>query len=76
MEQSLVDILNRVRNLFFKYGVRNVSMDDICKNIGISKAKLHQIFTSKSDLVEKLLELERENFEIIFSTYNLSLIHI
>jgi TetR/AcrR family transcriptional regulator, cholesterol catabolism regulator len=70
MEPSLVEILNRVRNLFFKHGVRNVSMDDICKETGISKNKLYQIFSSKNDLVEKLLELERENFEIIFSTYN------
>jgi TetR/AcrR family transcriptional regulator, cholesterol catabolism regulator len=70
MEQSLVDILNRVRDLFFKHGVRSVSMDDICSDIGISRNKLHQVFTSKNDLVEKLLQLERENFEIIFSTYN------
>jgi TetR/AcrR family transcriptional regulator, cholesterol catabolism regulator len=70
METSLVDILNRVRDLFFKYGVRNVSMDDICKDIGVSKNKFHSLFPNKNVLVEKLLELERENFEIIFSTYN------
>jgi AcrR family transcriptional regulator len=70
MEQSLVEILDRVRNLFFKYGVRSISMDDISRDTGISKKRLYSIFKSKNDLVEKLLELERVNFEIIFSTYN------
>ena len=68
MEQSLVEILEKVRDLFFKYGVRSMSMDDICREVGISRKKIYQIFTSKNDLVEKLLELERENFEIIFHT--------
>jgi len=70
MEQSLIEVLDRVRNLFFKYGVRSVSMDDICQDTGISKKSLSRIFKNKTDLVEKLLDLERENFEIIFSTYN------
>jgi TetR/AcrR family transcriptional regulator, cholesterol catabolism regulator len=70
MEQSLVEILDRVRNLFFKYGVRSISMDDISRDTGISKKRLYSIFKSKNNLVEKLLELERVNFEIIFSTYN------
>jgi AcrR family transcriptional regulator len=68
MEQFKVEILDRVRDLFFKYGVRSMSMDDICKEIGISRKKIYSIFTSKNDLVEKLLELERGNFEIIFDT--------
>ncbi|MEI6456838.1 MAG: helix-turn-helix domain-containing protein [bacterium] len=68
MEKSLVEILERVRELFFKYGVRSVSIDDICRDVGISKKKLYLHVKSKNELVEKLLELERENFEIIFST--------
>ena len=70
MDSTLTDVLERVRELFFKYGVRSVSMDDICRDVGISKKKLYQLFSSKNELVEKLLELERENFEIIFDTYD------
>jgi AcrR family transcriptional regulator len=70
MDAILTDVLERVRELFFKYGVRSVSMDDICRDLGISKKKLYQLFSSKNELVEKLLELERENFKIIFDTYN------
>lgn len=70
MDKALIDILESVRELFFKYGVRSVSIDDICRDIGISKKKLYQFVKSKNEIVEKLLELERENFEIIFETYN------
>jgi AcrR family transcriptional regulator len=70
MDSTLTEVLERVRELFFKYGVRSVSMDDICRDLGISKKKLYQLFSSKNELVEKLLELERVNFEIIFDTYS------
>jgi|WetSurMetagenome_2_1015567.scaffolds.fasta_scaffold08806_3 TetR/AcrR family transcriptional regulator, cholesterol catabolism regulator len=70
MDKELIDILERVRELFFKYGVRSVSMDDICRDIGVSKKRLYTYFQSKTELVSKLLELERRNFEIIFEHHN------
>ncbi|MBL7138193.1 MAG: helix-turn-helix transcriptional regulator [Bacteroidales bacterium] len=70
MDASLIDVLVRVRELFFKYGVRSVSMDDISRDLGISKKKLYQFVRSKRELVSRLLELERRNFEIIFEKYN------
>lgn len=70
MEKDFIEILEKVRELFYKYGVRSVSIDDICRETGISKKKLYQYVTSKNELVEKLLELERRNFEIIFETHN------
>jgi AcrR family transcriptional regulator len=68
MEKSLIEILEKVRDLFYKYGVRSMSMDDISHEVGISRKKLHDFFISKNNLVEKLLDLEREHFEIIFNT--------
>jgi len=70
MDDKLIDILERVRELFYRYGVRSVSMDDICRDLGLSKKKLYQFVNSKTALVEKLLELERQNFEVIFETHN------
>jgi TetR/AcrR family transcriptional regulator, cholesterol catabolism regulator len=70
MEKALIDILERVRELFFKYGVRSVSVEDICRDLGISKKKLYFHVTSKAELVRKLLDLERQNFEIIFDQHN------
>jgi AcrR family transcriptional regulator len=68
MEQSVVEILEKVRELFFKNGVRSMSIDGICREVGISRTTFHKLFTGKSDLVEKLLDLEREHFENIFDT--------
>jgi AcrR family transcriptional regulator len=70
MEITLINILERVRELFYKYGVRSVSIDDICRDLGISKKKLYQYVKGKNELVEKLLELERQNFEAIFDRNN------
>ena len=35
------------------YGVRSVSMDDIARQLGMSKKTLYQYFNDKTDLVEK-----------------------
>jgi len=70
MDDSLIEILVRVRELFFKFGVRSVSMEDISRDLGVSKKKLYQLVRSKKELVSRLLELERRNFEIIFEKYN------
>ena len=70
MEQLLIGILDKARDLFYREGVRNVSMDKIALESGISKYALLKVFKNKQTLVEKLLELERESFSVIFSNYN------
>lgn len=70
IDQSLPKILDRVRELFYRYGVRSVSMEDICRDAGISKKRLYNLVSGKHELVEKLLERERQSFEEIFSNHN------
>jgi len=70
MESPLNEILERVRELFYQQGVRRISLDTICHDLGISRNQFNRYFQDKHDLVEKLLELERRNFEIIFEKYN------
>lgn len=50
-------ILNRVRELMFRHGIKNLTMDDIAQNLGISKKTLYQIVDNKADLVNKILDL-------------------
>jgi len=50
------DILNQVERMFLKYGFKNVTMDDISSNLGISKKTLYNYVDTKSDLVKILLE--------------------
>ena len=54
--------------LFRKYGIRTVSMDDICREMGISKKTMYQYVSNKADLVQKVLETESAKvFEMIDS---------
>lgn len=58
MDTKLNDILKDVRLIFMKYGIRNYSMDDICRTLGISKKTLYNYVDNKTDLVEKVLDYE------------------
>lgn len=44
-------------DLFLKYGVKSVSMDDICRKIGISKKTIYTVIENKKDLIEKIIQL-------------------
>lgn len=50
-------ILSSVANLYLKYGVRSVSMDDLAHHQGISKKTLYQYFDDKNDLVNQVTTL-------------------
>lgn len=45
-------ILVRAHELFNKYGIRSVSMDDISAGLGMSKKTLYQYFADKEELVD------------------------
>lgn len=45
-------ILERSHELFNKYGIRSVSMDDIAAGLGMSKKTLYQYFADKEELVD------------------------
>ena len=63
METKTRNIAGKARDVFMKYGIRSVSMDDICRELGMSKKTLYQYFGNKSDLVRKMLEQSFEDFE-------------
>jgi AcrR family transcriptional regulator len=45
-------ILLRAHELFNKYGIRSVSMDDLATQLGMSKKTLYQYYTDKDELVD------------------------
>ncbi len=47
-------ILERCERLFMRYGVKSVTMDDVARELAISKKTLYQFFKSKDDLVHKV----------------------
>ena len=46
-------IISKAAGLYFKYGIKNVSMDQIAGELGISKKTIYQYFSSKEVLVKE-----------------------
>ncbi len=60
MNEKQVHLLQRCAEIFMKYGIRSVTMDDISNKIGVSKKTLYNYFTDKSQLVEHIIRLKIE----------------
>ena len=59
------------RELFRRYGIRNVTMDEIARQLGISKKTIYQEFPDKDSLVHSLMtgdmEKHHTEFEKIYA---------
>ena len=60
MNEDLKNILLKVRDLYTKYGIKSITMDDVANDLGISKKTLYQFVTDKDDLVGKFIDMEIE----------------
>jgi TetR/AcrR family transcriptional regulator, cholesterol catabolism regulator len=58
MNEELNNILLKVRELYNKYGIKSITMDDVAIELGISKKTLYQYVTDKDDLVGKFIDYE------------------
>jgi AcrR family transcriptional regulator len=67
-----VKILKGAEELFTKYGVRSISMDDIARHLSVSKKTLYQHFADKEDIVtlacKAHLERNSKEFDLIRDT--------
>jgi len=57
MDEKEKEILQQVSEIFGRYGIKSVTMDELARQLGISKKTLYQYFTDKNELVEKTVEL-------------------
>jgi TetR/AcrR family transcriptional regulator, cholesterol catabolism regulator len=48
----------KANELFMRYGIRSVSMDDIAAQLGISKKTIYQFFADKDELVDAVVDDE------------------
>jgi len=60
MERIKSDIINTASDLFKKYGLRSVSIDDVCKELHISKKTFYNYFKQKEQLIEEAICLFHE----------------
>jgi len=58
MNEELEQILLKVRDLYMRYGIKSITMDDVASNLGISKKTLYKHVKHKDDLVGKFVDYE------------------
>ena len=54
-------IIAKAREQFFRYGVKSITMDDIARELGISKKTIYQHFEDKDAIVHQLMMAEMAN---------------
>lgn len=61
------DVKTQIENVAFdllnQYGIKSVSVDDICSRLNISKKTFYVYFTQKKDLVDAVLCVGKRKFE-------------
>ncbi len=60
MNEDFKNMMVKVRELYNKYGIKSITMDDVAKELGISKKTLYQFVSDKDDLVGKFIDNEIE----------------
>jgi AcrR family transcriptional regulator len=60
MDEELKQILLKVRELYMRYGIKSITMDDVASQLGISKKTLYKQVRDKDDLVGKIVDQEIE----------------
>ena len=55
-EDQKLHIIKTAGEMFFRLGIRSVSIDDICREMGMSKKTFYVYFESKDELVAQLLQ--------------------
>jgi AcrR family transcriptional regulator len=58
MEQRITE---KAQELFFRYGLKSVTMDDIATHLGMSKKTIYQYYTDKDALVDAVVQKEIDN---------------
>lgn len=55
-EEVRQKILTQAQELFMKYGIRSVTMNDIAKELGMSKKTIYKYFNDKNEIVTLVTE--------------------
>jgi AcrR family transcriptional regulator len=70
MNSKQLEITEGALKLFCLYGIKSVSMDDIAREMGMSKKTLYQFINDKNDLVESALNLACEKDCGVMAIFN------
>jgi AcrR family transcriptional regulator len=59
-------ILRGAEELFMKFGVRSVSMDDVARHLSVSKKTIYQYFADKDELITSVSKSHMERDKVEF----------
>ncbi|MDZ4665328.1 MAG: TetR/AcrR family transcriptional regulator [Bacteroidota bacterium] len=54
-------ILQGAEDLIFKYGIKNITMDDIARHLSMSKKTIYKFYKEKDEIVHSLMQLSIQN---------------
>lgn len=60
MDEKRLEIIERASSVYMKYGIKSVTMDDLSRELGISKKTIYKYFDDKNDLVKSIIEMKVE----------------
>lgn len=70
MDDNFRRILLDVRDLTIKFGIKHLTLKNICQYLSIDIEEITRYVPNKETLVAQMLELERESFKIIFDKHS------
>jgi AcrR family transcriptional regulator len=56
MLEQVQQLLHRTRDLFFRYGIKSMTMDDIASQLGMSKKTIYNHFPDKKTMLKAMME--------------------
>jgi TetR/AcrR family transcriptional regulator, cholesterol catabolism regulator len=66
LDEKFIPMLERIREMFLEFGLKNLNMDEISRKLGISKKTLYRYVDSKESLIEKVFEFENLKWNKFF----------
>lgn len=60
MDEKHLEIIEKTSQVFMKYGIKSVTMDELARQLGISKKTIYKYFADKKDLVKTIMEAKTQ----------------
>jgi len=69
-KERFQQLVKPIKELFYAYGLKNLSMDEVSRRLGISKKTLYTFVQNKEDLVGKIFVEDDSEFQKITEKIN------
>ena len=58
-------IIEQASGMFFKYGIRGITMDEIAESLGMSKRTVYESFSNKEELLQECIEYKYQEGKLL-----------